>query len=247
MIRFHTPAQRFRSDDPGNTGGGGTSDEITLTPAELEQRIAEAVAKQTAPLVAKRDELLGKLAKFKGANPELVTQLLETIQSNEEADLIKKGDIDGVVARRTERMREDHEQKLRAVQERADALGKAAVRAAIATAAAKSGVLPEGIEFLVMKAEAEGWSVDDQGNPVQRNGQEVAFGKDGRTPLKPDDWLEAVRTKSPMFWPKGQGSGASGGGAPEGGKAFKDMNEAERVELYRSNPAEFKRQAAAQT
>lgn len=38
----------------------------------------------------------------------------------------------------------------------------------------------------------------------------------------------------------GAGSGGSGGGA---GKAFKDMSEAERVALYRSNPTEFKRLA----
>jgi hypothetical protein len=41
------------------------------------------------------------------------------------------------------------------------------------------------------------------------------------------------------------GGGASGGSPPAGGKAFKDMNEAEKVALYRANPTEFERQKTA--
>lgn len=238
MIR---PPAQFRNADDGSGGGGGTAP----TPEEIQARIDAAVEAATAGLKGKNQELLGKLGKFKGADPDAVQRILAAIGDAEEAEMLKAGNIDGVVDRRVTAMREQHEQQLTAAKARADALGKQAVRAALAATAAKTGAAPESIEFLVLKAEAEGWSVDDAGEVVQRRNGETVFGKDGRTPLTPSDWVESVRTKSPIFWPKAQGAGASGGDGAQGTKAFKDLSEAERSELFRSNPAEFRRQAAA--
>ena len=241
MPLFHTPA-RFRNADP-EPGGGGTT---TFTQAQLDEAVRAALERETGGLKAKNSELLGKLAEFKGADAATVRKILAAIGDSEEAEMIKAGNIEGVVDRRVTAMRTAHEQELAAVRTRAEALGKQAVRAAVAASAAKSGALPETIDYLVLQAEAEGWSVDDAGNVVQRKGTETVFGKDGRTPLAPSDWVEQVRTKSPFFWPKASGAGATGGDAAQGGKAFKDMSEAERVALHRSNPEEFRRQAAAQ-
>lgn len=237
MIR---PPAQFRNADPEG-GGGGTAP----TPEEIQARIDAAVEAATAGLKGKNQELLGKLGKFKGADPDAVQRILAAIGDAEEAEMLKAGNIDGVVDRRVTAMREQHEQQLATIKQRAEAQAAKLLRAAISEQAARTGAPPHTVELMIYRAEAEGWTVDDQGEVVQRRGGETVFGKDGRTPLRAADWLEAQRTKTPEAWGKAQGAGASGGDGAQGTKAFKDLSEAERSDLFRKNPDEFRRQAAA--
>lgn len=80
---------------------------------------------------------------------------------------------------------------------------------------------------------------------LDKNGQPSAMTIDDlRTEFKADASLAPVIVAS-----KASGAGASGekGGAPgAGGKKLKDMNDAERTELYRKNKPEFDRLVAEQ-
>lgn len=86
---------------------------------------------------------------------------------------------------------------------------------------------------------------------VEEDGQWLTRTLDGEGKVSAQSVKELQQefVASQKFAPIIKGSQASGGGAaggklPAGGKKFGDMNEGERTALYRSNPAEYKRQSA---
>lgn len=216
----------------GGQGGQGNDDPWKSIPAELktvvEGLITKSVETQVAGLKTKNGELIAtqkqlkaELEKYSGIDPEAVRTILQRFADDEEQGLIKAGKIDEVLAKRTERMQADFNKKLQAEQGKAEKLAakaqKLAERAtneAIIKAAGKAGALSEAMEDIVLRAKGAGWTIDDEGNVVARNGEDVVFGKDGKTPLTPEEWVASLRENAPHLWPKAQGSGANGSNNP---------------------------------
>jgi len=190
----------------------------------VENMIKAAVEEQTTGLKNKNNELLGDMRKlkdsmkaFEGLDPVAIKGLLEKIGNDEEAQLIAKGKIDEVLAKRTQRLNEDWDKKLKAadadkqkLQEVNSKLVKRATSEAIIKAATKAGAEPTAIDDIILRAQSAGWTINEEGEVVAKNGDDVIFGKDGKTPLSPDEWAESLRETAPHLWPKAQGSGANG-------------------------------------
>ena len=85
---------------------------------------------------------------------------------------------------------------------------------ALGDAAFKTGALPEALEDIVLRA-GPVWRLNDDGEPVAMNGDEIVLGKDGKTPLTPIEWAETLRETAPHLWPRAQGSNARGSGNGE--------------------------------
>lgn len=220
---------RFNAvDDEGGGGGGGNA----ITP-EVQAIIDSKVNEAVTGLKTKNSELLGKLKdagenlkRFDGIDPDAVRAILSKFASDEEAGLIAKGDIDTVLKKRTERMQADYDKKLNAEAEaKARAEAKAAKLAnrtlagALRDAAIKTGALPEALEDIVLRAGST-WTLNDDGEAVAMNGDEVILGKDGKTPLTPMEWAESLRETAPHLWPKAQGTNAPGSNAGGGKQTF---------------------------
>lgn len=197
-----------------------TTPEITPeVQAVIDARINDAVT----GLKAKNGELLGKLKetsehlkRFDGIDPDAVRNILSKFASDEEAGLIAKGDIDTVLQKRTERMQAENAKAIKAEQERAQRaeakaakLAQRSLSSTIRDAAMKTGALPEATDDIVLRGGGL-WRLNDDGDPVAMNGDEVVFGKDGKTPLTPSEWAESLRETAPHLWPRAQGSGAPG-------------------------------------
>lgn len=232
---------RLQSPEPGDGGGGHGPDITPEVQAIIDAKISEAVA----GLKSKNSELLGKvkeaqsnLQRFDGIDPDAVRTILSKFASDEEAALLAKGEIDTVLNKRTERMRSENAKLVKAEQEareRAEAkAGKLAARTlagAIRDAALKAGALPEAMEDIVLRGGGT-WRLNDDGEPVAMNGDEVVLGKDGKTPLTPQEWAESLRETAPHLWPKAQGTGApgaSGGGNRQAPKGNLGGDKSERV------------------
>lgn len=202
-------------------GGGGGGLEIT---AELQAVIDAKVGEAVTGLKTKNTELLGKLKtatddlkRFDGIDPDAVRTVLSKFASDEESTLLKAGKIDEVLSKRTERMQADHAKALKAEQtarERSETkaakLSQRALDGAILDAA--KGCLDEAKDDVVLRARGM-WRLNDDGDAVAMNGEEVVLGKDGKTPLAPSEWAASLRETAPHLWPKAQGSGAPGSGA----------------------------------
>jgi hypothetical protein len=212
----------FGDDDPPKI-----PDELKAT---VDAMIAAAVAAETTGLKAKNTELLGevrglkdKVKTFDGLDPVAVKALLDKFSNDEEAALIAKGKIDEVLKNRTERLNADWEKKLKAANDELtkskevnSKLTKKATNEAIIKAATKAGAEPTAMDDIILRAQSAGWTINEEGEVIARNGEEVIFGKDGKTPLSPSEWAESLRETAPHLWPRAQGSGASGSQQPSG-------------------------------
>lgn len=241
-------AHRLMEEDKGGEGGSGGGEMAPEVKALIDKAVSDAVT----GLKAKNGELLGKLKEreerlksFDGIEPDAVRNILKKFADDEEAALIAKGEIDQVLSKRTDRMKADYDKKLQAEAEaKARAESKAAKLAertlagALRDAAIKSGALPEALEDIVLRASMI-WRLDDDGEPVARNGDEVILGKDGKTPLSPKEWAESLREAAPHLWPRATGTNAPGSnGTGRHGAASKkasDMTPSEKAKFIGEN------------
>lgn len=203
----------------GGEGGGGNA----ITP-EVQAIIDSKVNEAVTGLKAKNTELLGKLKdvssnlqRFDGIDPDAVRAILSKFASDEEAGLIAKGDIDTVLKNRTERMQSEFEKQIKGrddainqLHAKAAKLAAGKVSGALTQAASKAGALPEAMEDIVLRGQGQGWNINDDGEVVALREGAVVLGKDGKTPLSPQEWAESLRETAPHLWPKAQGTGATG-------------------------------------
>jgi hypothetical protein len=240
---------------PDDGAGGGAGDgKPTITP-EVQALIDAAVAETTTGLKTKNTELLGKLREqgdklktFDGIDPVAVRNILKRFSDDEEAALIAKGEIDKVLERRTERMREEMGRKLTeaetkalAAETRSKAYEGRVLDDAVRAALAKAGLHPHAVDDALLHARIM-FSLDDKGNAVAlgEDGKPV-LGKDGKTAFSPTEWIEGMREKKPHWFPasaSGGGAGGSGGGPRAVNKPASQMSTAEKAAYIKDNGLE---------
>lgn len=168
--------------------------------------------------------------KFEGIDPDQVRTLLEKLGGDEEAQLIKAGKIDEVVARRMEKAAKAHtraleeaNKKVEAANSRAQKFSSKVLDNHIRAAAAKAGVHANAVEDALFRARTL-FVLNEDGEPVQldKDGHPV-FGKDGKTPFSPPEWLDSMKEAAPHWFPSGNSGGGAGGdkGARGGAKTMK--------------------------
>jgi hypothetical protein len=213
----------------------------------------EALDAAVAGLKSKNSELLGTIkttkseldqikGQFDGLDIEAVKGLLTKVGQDEETKLIAEGKLDEVIARRTERLRADYEKKLSTEKERGDRAESFSNRFrdkvladSIREAASKAGSLPEAAEDIILRARNT-FKLNDDGEPVAMNGDEVVYGKDGKTPLSPLEWAESLRENAPHLWPRAQGAGPTGDkGGKAAGKKRSDMSTEEMAAFVKEH------------
>lgn len=250
-IRKTAITRVFGPADDGSGGGGGGDNKPTITP-EIQAIIDASIAEVTNGLKAKNTELLGKvreqsdkLKTFDGIDPTAVRNILKRFSDDEEASLIAKGEIDKVLERRTERMREEMGRKLTeaetarlAAETRSKAYEGRVLDDAVRAALAKAGLHPHAIDDALLHARTM-FSLDDKGNAVALgdDGKPV-LGKDGKTAFSPSEWIEGMKEKKPHWFPasaSGGGSGGSGSGTRVVNKPASQMSTAEKAAYIKDN------------
>jgi hypothetical protein len=214
---------RLHEQEPDPAAGGAGGDDVAAA-------VRKAVDEAVAGLKSKNSELLGKLKErddklksFDGIDPVAVSTMLKRFADDEEAGLIKAGKIDEVLT------------KAKALS-KADKLAARTLAGALRDAAIKTGALPEAMDDIVLRAGSV-WRLNDDGEPVAINGDEVILGKDGKTPLSPMEWAESLRETAPHLWPKAQGTNAPGSGSGPRGSNTKgkvDGTPEERTAYFKS-------------
>lgn len=204
----------------GGDGGGGSGPEIT---PEIQALIDAQVSTAVTGLKAKNTELLGKfketsdkLKTFDGIDPEAVRGILAKFANDEEAQLIAKGDIDTVLAKRADRMKSGFEKDLQAARDeaqrassRTEKFASRVLKGEVVSAASEAGVHKYAMEDAMLAA-ARDFELDDDGNPIAREGK---YGKDGK-PLTLKEWFADMKDARPHWFPAtGNGGGAGHGGA----------------------------------
>lgn len=188
-------------------------------------------------------ELEGK--KFLSAEEqEEYDELRKKAQDIEDKNLIDAGKIDELVHSRTERMRADYENKIKAYQKRADKaevlsknyqdrLSTVLVEAEVSKTLSGQGVQPVKGALSDVIARARGtWTVNEEGNLIALDAQgNPLYGNDPAQPLTMDEWTGQVAKDAPYLFMENKGSGGEGnkGGGEKGGDGV--------IRIPRSNEA----------
>lgn len=225
--------QLFMQEEGGGEGGegGGGSQGAAFTP-EQQALFDSKLAEVTNGLKSKNSELLGKvkeygekLKSFDGIDPEAVRGILSKFANDEEAQLIAKGDIDTVLAKRADRMKAGFEKDLKLAQDaattassRTEKYASRVLKGEVIGAASEAGVHKYAMEDAMLAASRD-FELDDDGNPVAREGK---YGKDGK-PLTLKEWFAEMKDSRPHWFPA---TGNGGGAGHGGGNGSKTMTQA---------------------
>jgi hypothetical protein len=235
-----------REDDPANT-----PDPAIAAAAEMERKIAEAVAAQVTGLKAKNDELIEKVKKanervklFDNLDPVKLKEMSDRLDHDEDLKLFAEGKKHEVIEKHTQRMRQAHADELKAKDDlikleaqRADAYKGSVLDSQILSV---TGSLHKGaVEDALLHARNI-FSLDAKGKAVQIGPDGVpVLGKDGTTPFGPAEWIEIQKETKPHWFPASTSGGGSGGARDAGtGGTGKTMKRSEFETLTPSKRAE---------
>lgn len=243
---FRNIARKYYSSAGEEDKGGGGGVEIT---PEIQAIIDAKVNESVTGLKSKNSELLGELKeqgdnlkRYEGIDPDAVKTILQRFSDDEEAKLIAAGKIDEVLEKRTERLRTDVDKKLKAANDRAEkaeAFSKKfsdrVLGDSIRSAALKAGAIPGAVDDIILRAkgvftlneEGEAVAVDNEGSPL--------LGKDGKTPLSPQEWAESLKDVAPHLWPQASGTDAGGHKPASGQLKRSTMNAAQKADYIRNH------------
>lgn len=173
------------------------------------------------------------LAAYDGIDPVKYKELIKKMGTDEEQELLKAGNLDEIVKRRTAKLQEDFAKKLQEAEsgrhgalEVASTFMERVLDNHVREACMKSGMHASAVDDALRRAR-EVFVLSDDGTPIQPEDAEAdelkpTLGKDGKTPYSLADWAEEMKEKAPHWFPAGaSGSGANAGGKGAGGKTIK--------------------------
>lgn len=177
--------------------------------------------KEATKKAAEQDERLKEIDEL-GVGMEELREQLGRIKQLDEKELIEAGKVEELFARRTEELKRAHDRELKKLVERAEAAEKAGkethtklatyrVETELRDAAAKAGVRAAAITDVLARGKAL-FRLDDheQVVPFDQNGEVIA-GKDGTTPMQPEEWLNGLFSEAKHLFEESAGSGSAGG------------------------------------
>jgi hypothetical protein len=186
--------------------------------------------------------------KFEGVDLDEMEKLRERVKGMDDADVYDKQGIEALVLRRTESMKADHErqisQRTREIEalktERADLKRRwelDRIKTALLQVATKTDVYDKAVDDFVQRGLGVFNALDEDGNPIaQKPDGEIRYGKDGVSPLRPEEWGMALKPVAPHLWGPSAGGGAPAhhGGNGHGIDYSKITNPAERLTAWRA-------------
>jgi len=188
-----------------------------------------------------------EIEKFKGVDPAKYAELQEQARKLAEGELIKKGDVDGLVNLRVGEMKKTYEtqvQELTGKLSSADQnLARLLIDNVVKSEGLKAGVLPTAMDDLALRAGAT-FSIQN-GVPVMKDAQgNVVYGKDGTTPKSIAEFVGDLRKNAPHLFQGFNGSGAGGGGGRGGPVDMSKMTPAQKIAYGLANPQMMTPEAA---
>ena len=228
----------FTPDDDIDAGGEMEQTEIEdLSVDETEDRIQDAVSKETAALRRKRDQVLSEKKALRKQLDEMnvmldslggeeglksLVEMRERLAKDELGSLLAEGNHEEWFDRRAASMRKDYERQLESltnemngvVAQRDKALAdfvRVQRETAIVAACAELDVEPSAYADVMLRAERAAEYDEEMGILVFRDADgEIAYGKDGKRPKTPIEWLSDQKETARHWWGPSQGTNATG-------------------------------------
>lgn len=210
-------------------------------PKELKARVDEFRQNNIA-YRKELEDLKQKLQSVDGIDPEKYKQgqeALETLEKQADKKLIDEGKIDEVVSSRTERMRQDYEGKIKALEESHSKMKeqneemlhyieRSKVEVEASTALNSVGMVKKGAMGDLINRALGTWRFDAQTkqiSPVGSDGKTI-YGKDPQTIMTMKEWAEQQLVDAPFLFEANTGGESKGNVKPgPEGKGMVDMSD----------------------
>lgn len=181
---------------------------------------------KNAELLNEKKKIQDTLSDFDNLDAEKAREALAFLEQNEQAQMIKDGKFDELVAKRTSTLRSEHETAVTTLQQElqeAMDTGKnhkflyegKMVEDAIRAAATASGVRADAIGDLIMHGKSVFSLAQDKSVEARTtDGGLLKTAED--LVLTPELWVEGMRKQSPYYWPSSTGTSTMGLDASSG-------------------------------
>jgi len=246
MFRFLNRPSFLRFPEGDGTGGGGGDGSGDGTGKggddDLQEKIKKAVEEETANLRAHADRTIEEKRAMKSKFDEMsqiyegmggeegvkrLTTMREMLQNDELGKLLADGKTEEWFEKRAGAMRKDYEDKLAAAQEKIDEVQKErdgavssfrtkVLETEVLSACAEAGVVDSAFDDVKAAAGRLFKNDPEHGLCIRDKDNSVVYGKDGKTPLTPLEWLGMQKEGKRHWWPPSKGADAS---SSHGGRA----------------------------
>jgi hypothetical protein len=219
--------------------------------------LKSALEKERGNVKKLKADLQSTTEMFKDIDPAKAREAQLKLQEIEEQKMMSEGKVEELFAKRTERMKADHQNQVTEFNKQVDALKKESgvhkkrlsdllIDGSLRQAAVKAGVHDSAIEDVVLRGRRVWKLVEDVPTPL--NGENIIYGKDANQPVEMVEWITGLQTDAPhLFKPTG-GSGAPGSGSQNTAKNIVLTREQARdPQLYRTAKAQAEKTGAAVT
>lgn len=186
--------------------------------------------------------------KYEGVDVDEYRKLQDRVKGLDDAEVYDKQGIEALVLRRTESMKADHERQVTSLRRENDQLKTTAadydrrwrqdrIRTALLEAVNQAGVYDKAVGDAVQRGLSVFTDLDERGQVVAKNGEDLVYGKDGVNALQPSEWIQSLKAsgQAPHLWPPSSGGGAPAmhGGNGQGFDWNTITNPAERMTRFR--------------
>jgi hypothetical protein len=186
-------------------------------------------------------------SKFDGLDPAKAREALKKLEEFEDKELLDAGKVDEIVTKRTERMRQDHQAQIDAMQKQlaeggettkslTNRLYEVLIDAGVAEASTKVGVRPTALQDIKLRARSV-WRMEE-GKPIpKKDDGTIIYGKKATEPITFEEWVVSLQPDAPHLFEPSRGSGAPAGGGQRGaagGGVRLTREEARDPQVYRA-------------
>jgi len=185
--------------------------------------------------------------RFEGIDPDAVRQLADDKRKLEEAQQIKAGEVDKVLAARLKAELDKVHAPVVAERDALTArLTAIQIDQAVVSEATKRGLRPTALTDITARARMTFKLVNGVPQAFEADGQTARTGKDGTSPMTLAEWVDALVSDAPHLFEANAGSGAAGSGGGVTGSASarasrnpyrkETFNLTEQMKLQKSDP-----------
>lgn len=191
---------------------------------------------KNAELLDEKKQIEKKMKEYESYDFDAANEALEFLKNNKNAQLLKDGKVDEIIAKETSQLVSDHEDALNELKTQ---LNESKNHGTLYESLYKTKMVEDSLRAAAVSAKVRPEAITDvllHGTKIfalAEDGSVEARDADGKLRKTVDDkvltttnWIDSLKKTSPHYWPDSAGAGARGGGPGDEGDLMGAMERA---------------------
>jgi len=183
------------------------------------KKVLEEVKSDRAKL---REQMQQVREQYGDIDPEKARKAMAELEKMHDKKLLDEGKVEELIIARTDRMRQEHENQVKARDKKiaeleqanksfSERLSSVLIDSTLTQVLTKSGVKPVALEDAIVRGRKV-WKLDDTDKPVPYKPDGTIFiGKDAKSPITAEEWASILQQEAPHLFETSAGSGSDAG------------------------------------